>query len=212
MELANFPFEDIPFGLCLIALLLYAYNYKALQNIERLILAIIAFNFIVDLTGHIFSHFNISNHFLYNVLIPVERSLSLFIYARNEKAKEKLITYEVGIAVILAITIIGFAMHGGSSDLHFISNILSGLLLALFSYLHLRSIALDSAKQSLITFFFTLANLVYFTLMVSAMSAFPLALQIGNEFGRDIYNINLFAYALWSIILITGILWKKPKT
>jgi hypothetical protein len=41
------------------------------------------------------------------------------------------------------------------------------------------------------------------------MSALPLALQIDNSFATDLFDINLIAYALWSIILIIAILWNK---
>ena len=116
-----------------------------------------------------------------------------------------------GIIPIWCISFYGIYYYPTLSEFHDVSNVFTGLVLAALSYLHLRSISLNTAGQSLLIFYFGLANLIYLTLMISAMSALPLALKVDNTFATKIYSINLVGYALWSIILIIGILWKKQK-
>jgi len=151
------------------------------------------------------------SHVIYNILLPAERVIILLIYAANELRRDQKQIHYLGIVLVLVITISGAAYYGSVVELHNISNVLSGLVLAALSYLQLRSIAQSTAGQSRVLFYFGLANLVYCTLMVSAMSAFPLAMQIDPNFASNIISINLLAYTLWSIILIIGILWKKKQ-
>jgi hypothetical protein len=95
------------------------------------------------------------------------------------------------------------------AQLHFVSNTITALILAALSYLHLRTISAGEDENTRSVTIFTIATFIYSSITVSAMSALPLALQIDNSFATDLFDINLIAYALWSIILIIAILWNK---
>jgi hypothetical protein len=117
----------------------------------------------------------------------------------------------MGIILITVISIAGLFYYPSFSDMQRGPYVWAGLVVALLSYLHLRSIALDEAGQSQIMFVFSLANLVYYTLMISAQSAVDLAWDLDVDFGKDIYLVNDISFALWSIILIIGILWNRKN-
>lgn len=187
-------------------------KYKELEKIEQWIVLILFLNIFTDTTSYFLIHMEKGTHLFYNLLIPVERILTLIIYAVNEHGISRKRIHYSGTVLIGISAISAVFYYQNITGHHSMTNILTGFIGALLSYVHLRSIMLNTAGQSTTTFYFALANLVYFTLMISAMSALPLALQIGNDFASDIYDINLIGYALWSIILIIGVLGKSKKT
>lgn len=150
-------------------------------------------------------------HVVYNVFLPVERSIILLIYAANVHGRDQKRVYQIGAAAVWLTYAASTSVHRGITEFHYVSNIITGLVLAALSYIHLRSVSLNTAGQSLPLLYFGSANLIYFTLMISAMSALPLAQRIDNDFAGSIYDTNLVAYALRSILIIIGILWKKRK-
>jgi hypothetical protein len=154
---------------------------------------------------------NLMTHILYNVLVPVERVLTLVIYALNEFTREKKVLHYGGIVLVVLVFGLGFFLKG--IELFFQpSNVITALALAILSYLHLRSITRDQGGPSRLIFYFALANLIYFTFSTSALSAVPLAYKIDPDFAIQIFYINLVGYSLWSLILIFALLWKPPKT
>ncbi len=111
--------------------------------------------------------------------------------------------------LILAVYSVGYMRADIVAQLHFVSNTITALILAALSYLHLRTISAGEDENTRSVTIFTIATFIYSSITVSAMSALPLALQIDNSFATDLFDINLIAYALWSIILIIAILWNK---
>jgi hypothetical protein len=168
-------------------------------------------NVLADGTSLLLSIHMDQTHFIYNILLPIERILTLSIYARHStRSLEKKLHW---IAMGLVIVLYGFGYwYYKFNDLHYASAITTGLILALLSYIHLKAFALDKTKGSVLIAFFALANLVYFTLMVSSISALQVALDISMDFAKTIGMGNLLAYSLWSVILIIGILWKRQET
>lgn len=207
----TFYYDNIPAVLCILAGVIYGIRIKQLRSFERLILVILVANILTDVATYLVIHAGKQTHAYYNVLLPAERTITLLIYAFNEHGLRRKRIHYAGMAIVCLSYFWETVYSGNIADFHDVSNVVSGLVVAVLSYVHLRSVALNTAGQSIILFWFGLANLIYFTMMISAMSALPLALEIDNDFASDIYNINIAAYALWSIVLIVGILWKKQK-
>ncbi len=182
-----------------------------MEGFEQLILLILLFNIFIDAVGYFMILIERDTHTIYNVLLPLERSLTLLIYSFNEQGKLRVRMHQFGIVCVLLSFGAGMVYHPHLTEFNSLGNVLSGLVLAALSYIHLRSISLNTAGQSPTLFYFGLANLIYFTLMISAMSALPLAQKIDQVFASKIYAINLVSYALWALILIIGILWKKQR-
>lgn len=168
-------------------------------------------NIITDISSYYLIHNERHTHIFYNILIPIERILTLIIYLRNTANEPKKMLYYLGMAIVSCIYIISYFTSENLMELFYVANIATGLILACLSYIQLRAILTGRANDSRVLIYFGLANLIYFTLMISAMSALPLALKIGNDFAGSLYNINIIGYTLWSILLIIGILWKKQK-
>ena len=197
--------------LCLITGILYCINFRRLYGIERWILAVLILNIATDTASYFLIHMERPTHAVYNVLLPFERGLILLIYAANSHGREQKLVYYIGAAAVLLTYAGSTAFNGGISELHYVSTIVTGLILAALSYVYLRSVSLNTAGQSTTMLYFGLANLIYFTLMISALSALPLAQRIDNTFASTIFNANLMGYTLWSILLIIGIPWKRRK-
>ena len=163
------------------------------------------FTVAAELTGAYLSMSQTNNGFIFNIMAPIERILTLMLYAKNYKNKSgKQLAY-TGILLVIAIAVYGIFHFPTFQEFHYGTYVVSGLVIAVASYLHLRAIALDKAGQSFIIFVFSLANLVYFTLMISSLSAYGLANQIDNNFGS--FELGKKP----GVNLITGVDFKKMK-
>lgn len=166
-------------------------------------------NIVADVSSYLLLASGKGTNMLYNYLIPIERVLTLVVYICNEYRKRNKRLHLLGIFIIIGISVLDAFTKYDNFDFHHLSNVFTGILLAALSYIHLRSVSLNKAGQSVLIFYFGLANLIYLTLMVCAMSALPLALQISLEMANNVYSINLFGYGAWAVIIILGMLWKK---
>lgn len=198
--------------LCLLAALVYVINLKKLSGWEWLILLIIGLNLSADFSANASQTANEGySGLIYNLLAPIQRVGTLLVYAFNSKLRlEKKVNF-VGIVLVVIISLIAAFFYPEFNRFHRLPYILSGCVVAGFSYFHLRCIILDRASSSPIIAAFCLANFVYLTLMVSSQSAVEFAYKLDPGFGKIIYLGNDIGYALWSVILIIGILWKKKQ-
>lgn len=211
MQPLTFEYYDIPATICILAGVCYLILYQELQSFVKLIFLILFLNITTDTANYLIMHNGVESNIFYNILNPVERVVTLYIYAKNVNDNLNKRKYFLGSAVVLVTYLAGYYNYDTMSTLHDFPNIITGLIVSMLSYFQLRSISIGKAGQSRVLFFFGLANLIYYTLMISAMSAFPLALKIGYDFASDIIIVNLVGYTLWSVILIIGILWKKKQ-
>jgi hypothetical protein len=62
-----------------------------------------------------------------------------------------------------------------------------------------------------VIFWFSFANVIYYTLMTSTISSLPLAIEVSDSFARSIKAINDIGYILWSILISIGILWNRTR-
>ncbi len=209
MQPLTFEYYDIPPTICLIAGVIYGVKFSKLNSSEKLIALILFMNIVADTSAYFLMYCEMESKYMYNILLPLERVVSLLIYAKNENIKKKRIIYGLGMVLILVVYCVGYIRNDIASNLHYVSNTITALIVAALSYLHLRFISKVEDQNTRLVTLFTFATFIYSAITVSAMSALPLALQIDNSFAAALYNINLIAYGLWSIILIIAILWNK---
>ncbi len=170
-------------------------------------------NIIADTSAHFMIRMDIRTNSVYNLLLPLERMATLYIYSRNDHRKPVRIIHILGLVSVFCIYLVGYFNNGElSSELHKYSNLWTGLIVASLSYLQIRSLAIGEAGDSKVLVFFSIANFLYYTIMISSLSALPLAMQIDMDFASKLYSINLFGYLLWSLILIYAAPWKTHKT
>lgn len=201
----TFGYYDIPPTICLIAGVIYAVKFSKLNSSERLIAVILFMNIVADTAAYFLIHCEMEYQYMYNLLLPLERIVSLVIYAKNENTKKGKTIYGLGMALIAAVYFVGYFRNDMVTELHYVSNTIAALILTALSYLHLRTISSKKDESSRLVILFTVATFVYSSLTVSAMSA----ASLGDQIDFNFFNINLYAYALWSIILIIAILWNK---
>jgi hypothetical protein len=209
--LLDLTFEnyDIPPTICIVAGIIFLIKNKRLNKFERLVGVVILLNVLVDSTAYFLMHIKRESNYLYNFIIPIEKVLTLLIYDKVGQRKKERLPIQIGILAIVLIYCVGYFKDGATGSFHYTSNILTSLIVAAYSYLFLRSNAIGKKGASQLITLFAAANFMYHTISVSAMSARPIARQISNQFESILYAVNLVAFALWSIILLIAILWKR---
>lgn len=186
--------------------------YRKFGLNERLIVIVILLNVIADLMADYVSlTYGESGH-VYNVLAPVERLLSLQIYVLATKNKKLRMLFRFTMILIFGISLSGYIIHNGDTDFHALPYVASGFLMAVASYIFLREWAIVSKKSTVLVFVFGMANFIYYTLMISSMSALPLANKLSAELADKIYVVNDIAYTLWSLTILFGMIWQRIKT
>lgn len=148
---------------------------------------------------------------VYNLLSPFEKILTVVVYMQSSNGRRFIPLSKVGMGAIVLLSILGYLLGGVENKFHMEVYILTGFIIAILSYAFLRHLTLRKREFSIVIFCFGLANLVYYTLMISSMSAIPAALLISNEFAYKVLLGNDIAFTLWSLIILTGILWKRIK-
>lgn len=209
MQPLTFEYYDIPPTICLIAGVIFGIKFSKLNSTEKLIALVLLMNIIADTAAYLLMHCELNYQYMYNILLPLERIVSLVIYTKNENTKKAKVFYGAGGILILLVYFIGYTNSDIVSELHFLSNTITALILTAMSYLHLRTISHGDVDTTRLITVFTIATFVYSAITVSALSALALALQIDHGFAADLFDINLIAYASWSITLIIAILWNK---
>jgi len=205
----TFGYYDIPPTICIVAGVLFLIKNSRLNTPEKLVGLVILLNVLADSAAYFLMHIDMKSNYLYNFLIPIEKVLTLLIYDKAGQRKKEKIALQMGMAAIVLIYCVGYFKDGVTGSFHHTSNILTSLIVAAYSYLFLRSNAIGKKGVSQLVTLFAVANFAYLTISVSALSAMPIARQINNAFEANFYAVNLVAYTLWSIILLTAILWKR---
>lgn len=207
--LSTLPF---PTYICFAVLLAATVFKNRMEPHEKLILVILLMNVSADVTADIMDNIYTKTGIVYNILTPMEKVLTMGIYVLNTKTTRSRWIYAVIAVITLIISTIGFLAYKSVMDLHVITIIASSIFVAAASYYQLRELAMDRASFSAVMVGFSLANLIYYTVMISSISSLPLAIEISNDFAKIIGTVNLIGYAMWSLIIFTGIIWKKNSS
>lgn len=202
-------FTDLGTPFCLIAALLYLIKYKELDRVEKPIVIVIWLNLICDLLGFFLSEYGYHTGIIYNFLLPTERILSLLVYSMVAMRTSTKRVHLTGIATVILIRIIATLHEAPLTKFQDIANTSEALIVALMSYVFIRSMLTEKAEFSIVLFAFGIANFLYLTFMASAMSALRIARSIDNAYATALYSINTIAYIFWTLILISALLWKK---
>lgn len=168
-------------------------------------------NIAADLIARKMSLQLMNNGIVYNIFCPLEKIVTLMIYYLSSNRPRFKQLNLLGILLVIIISAIGFLGKLSPQEFHTEVYVISGFIISIFSYLHLRRIIRGKAKQSRVIFFFGIANLVYYTLMVSSVSALPVAMGISTDFAKTLFIGNAIAYVMWSILILIGIVWSRTK-
>lgn len=201
----------LPTALCIVAGLVSVYFYRKLTFSERFIISVIYLNILADLLAQYLATRGIYNGDVYNLICPLEKVIILAVYYQNTFKNRIRKYYIIGVIAIIFLSSLGYIFNKNSGSVHIEVYLISGFVIAILSYLQLRQMALENARASTPIFWFGMANLIYYTFMISSISASPLALTISEEFARQILLGNDIGYISWSIITTTGIAWKQTK-
>jgi len=194
---------------CLAAAILYTICYKKLSNLERWIVVLLWSNVLADRIASINlnSDYNLSG-IIYNQLAPFQRAVTLLIYYAYLKSVKIKKLNLIGLVAVLCIHAAGWAIYGDVSVFHRDIFIYSGLIVAVLSYLTLQEIILNQNEISTVIIAFCMGSFAYLTLMASAHSAVELIYEQDKSMGELVYLGNDIGYAIWSLSLITAILWR----
>lgn len=209
----TFSTDLIPAVLCLMAGILYLTHYSGFHKEEKLIVWVIWLNIFADLVSYFVMHIpDQSNAFVYNGMTPIEKIITLIAYGQNTFGAKRSSIYSWAILIVVLLTAYDMIFVNGLFIFNALGFVSSGIFVAFLSYLHLRDILNGKAGDSRVFTIFCSANFVYYTLMVSSFSAYQLAnIVAGNDFASKVLIGNLIAYAIWSIILIAGLLWTRKN-
>jgi hypothetical protein len=220
IKLAALEFKELTFSLnlipaviCLIAGLIYLFHYRNFNKKEKLIVWVIWLNILADIASYFIMH--IPDHqtaFIYNVMTPIEKIIILIAYGQNTFAAKRRPIYSWGILAVILLTALDISLINGFSSFNVMGVVSTGMIVAFLSYIHLRDVLNNRGGESKVFTLFCSANFVYYTLMVSSLSAVQLAQIVGGkDFASKVSYGNLMAYAIWSIILIVGLLWTRKN-
>lgn len=138
--------------------------------------------------------------------------ITLGIYIGTTQAIAMRKYYTIGMACVILLAAWGFIKEGVADHLHYDAYIISGFVISILSYLYMRQFILHRSNPFTSLFWFSFANLLEYTLMVSSISASFAAVTIDQKFAQQIFIGNDIAYILWSCIITFGIIWNQKKT
>jgi hypothetical protein len=153
----------------------------------------------------------IFNGDVYNTIAPTEKLITLAIYISTVRTKALNKYFIIGIVMVILLSIWGYARQTVSGMFHHDVFIISGFVLAILSYAYMRDLMLNQARPFTPLFWFSFANMIYYTMMVASISAMPVALRISYDFAAQIHLGNDLAYILWSTFITFGIVWNQKK-
>lgn len=200
-----------PTAACIIVGVFATFFYGVLSKNERWILLIIYLNIMADLISIYQGSQGVESGHVYNILSPIEKIITVVVYMHASSGRKFTLLNTIAMVGVVLLSILGYVLKGLENTFHMEVYILSGFFIAILSYVFLRRLTLMKREFSIVIFCFGLANLVYYTLMISSMSAIPAALLISNDFAYKVLLGNDIAFTLWSLIILTGILWKRIK-
>jgi hypothetical protein len=153
----------------------------------------------------------IYNGDVYNTVAPAEKLITLGIYIATAHTRTLNKYFFVGMALVAGLSIWGYVKQTVPGFFHSDVFVISGFIMAILSYIYMRQIIFNQAQPFTPLFWFSFANMIYYTMMVASISAMPVALLISNEFAMQIHFGNDLAYIFWSTFITFGILWNQKK-
>lgn len=182
-----------------------------LPLLGRIIVLLLLLNLIADVwAAFLWLDYQTTVH-VYNLFNPIEQLITVATYGLYAKPKVNKV-YVASAVVILSFHLFDAFWLSPKDSFHFPAFIFSGILIAILSYFSLKQCLREKEEFRSLFFWFSLANLFYYTLMVSAMSALPLAQKISYEFAAIILQLNYICYACWALTLTFGMIWNRLKT
>lgn len=208
--------EDIyiPTYFTIAAILAGVVKLRRLSTISKLVLVILILNLVADLYTTYLSYHSVNTLFYNSLHTGVEQLFILWIYYSTKiyNKQKRLLLYTIIIGGLLAIYNIFFWQ--GPKQFTTYTFIPFGLLIAFLSYINIRYFIISNiAVLSNIIFWFSIANFVYFIVIVPIMSFLPLAIEISLDLAKTLkmYTNNI-AYGVWSVLIAIGFICQRKKT
>lgn len=199
----------LPTWICFIAAVIAVNRATKSQGVSIWIGVLLVLNFTGDFVGVILLSKGFPNAGLYNTSTVIEQVITLWIYLKYSDSGY-VVVKRVLIGLVIAMALSNTLFTGWNEGFHWETFILSGIIVAVVSYLEFRAIVLTGNIRNVILWF-ALANLIYYTLMVPSMSSVPKAYKISEVLSYNLKLVNDAAYIAWSIILSIALLW-FPKS
>jgi hypothetical protein len=182
-----------------------------LHSFEKLIVLNVWINISADIIASAFVIKGMTSEMIYNISAPIEQLVTLFIY-NNGVNTLKLRNIHFGtMCLIFLLSLSNYFLMKNPYEFHSYTIIFSGLTVAIFSCLQLQFTISRLKPWLSVIFWFSFANVIYYTLMTSTISSLPLAIEVSDSFARSIKAINDIGYILWSILISIGILWNRTR-
>jgi hypothetical protein len=184
---------------------------KKLYGSEKLIVAIIWINVVADLLGSIMAIKYSFNEMVFNISAPIEQVLTLFVYSKAGETRRLVNVHKISITLIILLSLSNYFIIQNPYGFHYYTFIFSGITVAVFSYTQLKFTIQQNVPWRSVLLWFSGANLIYYSLMVSSVSTMPLAYDISKDLAISIKTVNDVGYIIWSALISVGILWNKKK-
>ena len=202
-EFNHYLFENYLFIIGLVSCIGVLIFFK--KSIE--IASLIVFAFIVDRIAEYLSIRHIHNMWLYNGTIIIETGIIFLIiykyYLNKLKHKKTIIgmfyTY-------LSCSIFYYLSHLSNEDLNIYGYLPAALVIAFISYFFLLHITenMNEAITKNIFFWFSMANMIYYTGSISIVGTMPWFAHHHPELHSHLYFINNILYAIWYLLILIG--------
>ena len=210
----NMPIKILPFQFyfVLTAALTGAIFIRRFSLVEKLIWIILVLNVLIDAYARYIGSQGIHNGICYNVLVPLEILIMIYIYNITSKNHAyKILTYGLsGVLLVFAVVVAMFLQE--RDKLHTYTIAFGGIMVGALSYLRLRKIIINDINLTdNILFWFCAANFIYYIIFIPVLSVLPIANDISNELARSIKKVNNYAYALWSTLITIGFICSRKN-
>lgn len=178
---------------------------------ELLIIAVVFINIIVDLLGTYMAFYSIDNLWCYNISSTIENTFILILFSLNTNPLKSKMIKSV-LILMLVFSIVNMFYIQKYNNLNTYTFIPASLFIVYLSYSSLLSLINTEAMYSNLLFWFSLACFIYYSLMITVLSALPLALEVSYSLALALKQVNNIGYMLWSVLLLSGFLWTRKKT
>jgi hypothetical protein len=156
--------------------------------------------------------FNSLNTLPYNNILMLSEGMVIILlyYIHSPFTTGKRILLYLSL-IYLIFSIINFVFIQGEDNLNTYSIMPCGLVIAILSYLNIRMFITSETFFKSLLFWFSVANFIYFIVVIPSLSFLPIANNISYELGASLKVINDTAYILWSLIISIGFICQKKR-
>ncbi len=180
---------------------------------DRLVAFIIFLYSTTDIVASVMSFHKIPNLRLYNlVLIPQFIAISILINRNLLSSKLKQV-FGTGGVLLMIIHVVNISLYQENEVLANFTYIPACAWLAVFSflYLHEQMEQVNRIPFDNLVSWFALATLIDNTGTIPILSMLGWSDYIHSSYASHLYEIVIYLYGLWYLIILTGLLWTRTS-